>query len=404
VTMKTLRTWTSTLVAAAALVVAAYGCSGDDDDQGSEVDGGPATGGTSTDATVLLDAAQGGAAGQGAAEHEETCGTEALEATYRQVNVLLVIDKSGSMTEEPPGWSSQDKWSALQTALDEALTAVQEYMWFGMLLYPYPAESTAAACEQEVVESENWVAMEVGTTSVLTILSTLESVEPSGGTPTSAALAQAYEYFTTGDGAELEGDKVVLLATDGAPNCNDIGCEADKCIVNIDGDCPEDAGNCCEGDPGQCLDNDATVQQIQQLQEQGIPTFVIGIPGSEDYADTLDAMAQAGGVPSTQGGTDYFAVDLEGGVEGLADVLIGITRELITTCELQLESDPPDPGKINVEIDGERIVQESENGWELDKSTDPFTVILKGDTCTRVQNEGVESVTITFGCPTLLPQ
>jgi hypothetical protein len=357
VTMKTLRTWTSTLVAAAALVVAAYGCSGDDDDQGSEVDGGPATGGTSTDATVLLDAAQGGAAGQGAAEQEETCGTEALEATYRQVNVLLVIDKSGSMTEEPPGWSSQDKWSALQTALDEALTAVQEYMWFGMLLYPYPAESTAAACEQEVVESENWVAMEVGTTSVLTILSTL-----------------------------------------------DIGCEADKCIVNIDGDCPEDAGNCCEGDPGQCLDNDATVQQIQQLQEQGIPTFVIGIPGSEDYADTLDAMAQAGGVPSTQGGTDYFAVDLEGGVEGLADVLIGITRELITTCELQLESDPPDPGKINVEIDGERIVQESENGWELDKSTDPFTVILKGDTCTRVQNEGVESVTITFGCPTLLPQ
>jgi hypothetical protein len=404
VTMKTLRTWTSTLVAAAALVVAAYGCSDDSEDQGSELDGGPATGGSSTDGTVLLDASQGGAAGQGAAEQEETCGTEALEATYRQVNVLLVIDKSGSMTEEPPGWSSQDKWRALQSALDEALTAVQEYMHFAMLLYPYPAESTAAACEQQLVVSENWVDMAVGTTSVPSILSTLESIEPSGGTPTSAALLQAYEYFTTGDGAELEGDKVVLLATDGAPNCNDLGCEADKCIVNIDGDCPEEVGNCCEGDPGQCLDHEATVQQIQQLLDEGIPTFVVGIPGSEDYADTLDAMAQAGGVPSTEGGTDYFTVDVEGGVEGLADVLIGITRELITTCELQLESNPLDRNKVNVEIDGQRIPKEPENGWDLDESTDPFTVVLKGDTCSRVQNEGVESVIITFGCPTVLPE
>jgi hypothetical protein len=412
--MNTLHRTAICITALAALVAGAYGCS-DDDSEGnaSEIDSGRGgggnengNGGAQADASVSdgpvidPDVAQGGSGPE-----EEACGTELLEATHRQVNVLLVIDKSGSMSEQPEGWSSADKWSALASALDEALSAVQEHMWFGMLLYPYPAESTAAACEQQIVESENWVDMAEGTTSVPTILSTLESITPSGGTPTAAALAQAYDYFTNGDGADLEGDKVVLLATDGAPNCNaELTCDATSCVPNIDGICPEEVTNCCDADPGQCLDDTATVGQIETLEQEGISTFVVGIPGSEAYATTLDEMALAGGVPNTEGTTDYFEVDVEGGAEGLADVLIEITRDLITSCELQLTSVPPDLDKVNVEIENERVPQEPENGWELDETTDPPTVVLKGETCSLVENEGVESIDITFGCPTELPQ
>src|SRR5437868_2299358 len=55
-----------------------------------------------------------------------------------------------------------------------------------------------------------------------------------GGTPTAHALQLASEYFTTGSGKNLAGDKYVLLATDGGPNGNALTCDAMTCTTNLD--------------------------------------------------------------------------------------------------------------------------------------------------------------------------
>ncbi len=76
------------------------------------------------------------------------------------------------------------------------------------------------------------------------------------------------------------------------------------------------------------------------LAEAGIKTIVVGIPGTEEYESTLNAMAEAGGLPA-EGDTSYYAVAEGGGAEGLTDALLAITETLIKTCEFELASQPP---------------------------------------------------------------
>ena len=81
-------------------------------------------------------------------------------------------------------------------------------------------------------------------------------------------------------------------------------------------------------------------------------------------------------------------------------MLLGITKSLINTCRLELKSSPPDPGLLNVEIDGE-FVQKGPDGWQVDLTGNPWAVVLQGSTCTRVETEGAQAVRIVYGCPTV---
>jgi hypothetical protein len=307
------------------------------------------------------------------------------------VSVLLVIDQSGSMSES---LGAGDRWTATKGALRAAIDDTKDAMDFGLDLFP------SDGCE---VPSDPALAVPVesGVTGVPKILAALDAAGPvtNGGTPTAAALGRALEYFETGPGLSLPGDRYVLLATDGGPNCNAAhpACGAGACVVNMEGRCPIDPDNCCDGDVASCLDDVATTRRVEALAAAGVPTFVVGIPGSEDFAATLDAVAVAGG-RARAGATKYFAVT---NAEELTDTLRSITRELVKTCELQLESRPPDPDALNVEIDGELVPQSGADGWELDLSTAPPTVRLKGATCATVESEGASSVTIRYGCPTI---
>ena len=154
------------------------------------------------------------------------CGNVGVQAEIRTANILLVIDKSGSMHDTPTGFST-DKWIALKTALQTALTEVADDINFGLLLYPFstaktiPVDCAIDECCRfpQRIQSVR-TPIEIGTASVPKITAELEKTAPGGGTPTAAALKGAYEYFTTGAGAALQGDKYVLLATDGGPNCN----------------------------------------------------------------------------------------------------------------------------------------------------------------------------------------
>jgi hypothetical protein len=383
------------------IAVVLSGCS---DSGGREGDGGLAEAGAGMDSQVAPGVDASAWIGPGAdaeLDAEDNCGTSPFEATQRQVNVLLVIDKSGSMADTPEGFSD-DKWTATKAALRTALDRSKSVLAFGLELFPVPRE-----CEMPE-GSEMDVTVHAGSTSVPKIMDRLNKVLPGGGTPTARALERALEYFTAGEGAALEGDRYVLLATDGGPNCNQVSdCEVDECTVNLDGQCPEQVTNCCdpaeagEGSQVGCLDEAGTLEEIEALAAAGIPTFVVGIPGSEEYAASLDRMAEAGGAVNPGAPPSYFAVSASGGVGALAEVLTSITTKLITTCRFQLESDPPELERLNVEVDGETVPQAGADGWEIDISTSPPTIEVKGATCETIQIEGAEKVRVVYGCPTI---
>ncbi len=321
--------------------------------------------------------------------------------------MLLVIDKSDSMREIPSGFAT-DKWSAMKSALTATVNATKDRLDFGLVLFPYQASATpigspacgARCCEMPAADTLN-VRVEDGTTGVPKILSALNTTPPSGATPTAKALSAALQYFTTGAGASLAGDRYVLLATDGGPNCNAaLTCDALHCT---DERCPgADAGaNCCVGVGDACLDDTATISRVTQLRSAGVPTFVVGIPGSEKYGTTLDALAVAGGRPAQVGSPRYYKVTAAGTAPGgLADVLQSIAQTLITSCRLQLASAPPNSGLLNVNIDGSNVPKAGPDGWEVDTSTSPPTVVVKGATCARIEASGAQNVQILYGCPT----
>jgi hypothetical protein len=385
-----------TFVLASVLAVAC----GDDDDgdsgglsSGNGGSAGSSQGGTGGTGVIGLGGMQevGGGDGLGGA----SCG-DVVEADTLPVNVLLVIDQSQSMVDNEIG--SITRWQAMKDALAATLDATEGQLSYGLKLFP-------GAPQCDVPEG---VDVEIGTESSEDILSALEG-DPNGGTPTAAALERALDYFENGAGMNLLGDKYVLLATDGGPNCvaDDAPCEVAECTLNIDGECPDGVDNCCAEnlETEACLDDDGAIAAVTALAEAGIKTIVVGIPGTEEYETTLNAMAEAGDLPS-DGDTSYYAVAEGGGAEGLTDALLSITETLIRTCEFELASQPPFLDRVNVEVDGEivpRVEGGGEEGWDYaDESASPPTVVLQGATCDQVESEGAQTVKIYYGCETVV--
>ena len=338
-----------------------------------------------------------------------SCGGTTITATARDASALIVLDKSGSMLQRPPGYTVK-KWPALKTALAASLDKAKKRMSLGLELFPYDATTPIASpcsgncCAMPSGSAAINVPIEAGETALPKILAAMNATEPGGATPTAEAMKRALEYFTTGAGKDVKGDKYVILATDGGPNCNTtLTCDVDHCTANLDGTCA--AGNCCDPSTGgskiDCVDDAAVLTQLAALATAGVKTFVIGIPGSEAYNGFLDQFAEAGKITSPTPPPKYFAVNAAGGVGGLEAVFDLITGSLITTCRLQLASDPADRSKLNVVVDGKIVPQDGPDGWSLDTSTSPPTVVLRGATCTTMESKGAKVVEIEYGCPTI---
>jgi hypothetical protein len=349
----------------------------------------------------------GSAGGEESGAGGAGCGSTKVAADPPIVNVLLVVDKSLSMSGKPSGFDS-DKWTTLRGALEATFEQTQDRVSYGLELYPYSGTSGGAlsgTCQMPPGDAVV-VPIQAGGDAAPLILDALEDNPPDGDTPTAAALARALDYYTKGAGKALRGDKYVLLATDGGPNCNaELSCGAETCTVNMDGKCPSAVGNCCdvEGGAESCLDQDESVAGVRALARAGIKTIVVGIPGTEAYADTLNALAAESGVENPSAPPAYFAVSAKSGAAGLTDTLTRITTGLVTSCRLLLEEVPPVLNDVYVVIDGVQVERGGDDGWVYDHDVSPPAVVIQGATCDKLETDGAEYINITYGCPDFRP-
>lgn len=409
--------------------LATFSCSSDDDDDDNGAAAGTGggfgvTGGSGGNAGTAGSGETGGSGGttEGPQACETLvglgeCGVQTVAATKNVVNMLLVIDKSSSMVNNKVQ-GDITRWDAMKQALSTALPKVQDRISIGLEVFPKEGLPTSCTdvgpcCETLSGEAAINVPIAQGSLAVPQVLDKLNTINAGGGTPTSAALAAAREYFTTGAGKDLPGDKYVVLATDGGPNClsADTVCTLDRCTANIDGRCeqpppPAAPVNCCETltDGGLfCLGDQAVISEIESLKTAGVSTFVIGIPGTEQYAGYLDSFAEAGGVPNLAGPKKYYAVSAESGVEGLTKVFEDITTSLVRSCEVELASKPFNEKMINVAVECQIIPKTAEDGsgWTYDPNAEPQKVELQGPICQYIQTQGVRQVDVVVGCPTV---
>ena len=295
--------------------------------------------------------------------------------------VFLVVDRSGSMLDEgtTPGMTL---WEELMQATSLVLDQFESQIQFGLLMYPSEDDECVAPGHQVQVDIFN----------KLDIEAELSTTTPYGGTPTAAAIRNAsHSLEWLGDTGS---EKFVILLTDGGPNCN-FFLDANPCSCAL-----TDQSWCCTNYPngecyfGQyCLDDIETTSEIQSLHEdEGVDTFVIGLEGTSQFAETLNDMANAGGRPQA-GPTSYYDASNQA---ALTEALEEIAGSLIS-CRIELDEPPYDPNLVYIYVDGEEVPRDPSDGWNY--TDDTYTEIeLLGSYCETLKDGEDHELTATFAC------
>jgi hypothetical protein len=337
------------------------------------------------------------------------CGTEVIPVDVERLNLYFVIDSSGSM-DQPIVGTPLTRYKAAFVAAVELLRKIGHRVHYGAALSPGPLEADACEAGEEVFETvagdPSCFAKSGEDGPVLTSFRRrLAGIHPEGGTPTAATL-EALRPKLVG----LEGETVVILATDGAPNCNgDEMCDVDSCIPNIEGlslDTPDGVVacdgdfNCCDPnvveDAGyNCIDDTRTEDAVAALSDEGVPTYVIGLPGSEAYAELLGTLARAGGTARGDD-VDYFPTE---DTDALNEALLEIGLEVTVSCEQTLDREPAHADQVNVYFDDDLVEYDEANGWSW---VDEQTIALNGEACDTLKSGDILSVQVVGGCDTVI--
>lgn len=319
------------------------------------------------------------------------CGNQLHQVVTDAPNIYFLIDASGSMSIVPSG--SATRYERVRGAAVDLVRRLGALINVGAALFPRDAASDGCHVGGEVLAvspGDPYVEGQ-GDGPTTNAFGWATAILPEGGTPLAATLEALTPTLTA-----LTGKTIVVLATDGGPNCNDAAsCPPEECIPYVEGAQGCDA-TCCEpggpAGPTGCVDRAAAVAAVAAVAAAGIDVYVIGIPGSELYGDVLDDMAIAGGAPQFVS-PFYYKVD---NLDTLGGVL-GEIAAVVVSCELDLQDPPPEQGKTNVYLDATLIPYSETDGWRWKSDT---VVELVGEPCQRLKAGQVRQVQIVSGCPT----
>jgi hypothetical protein len=296
------------------------------------------------------------------------CGITTANLTRQPADLLLVLDKTGSMTSSidsttdcltpaaypDAGQSCQQRWTTMVSGLDIVLSGASGDVNWGLQLFSSDGACGVAATPE----------VPIGPGSAAAIQTIIAGVTPNGATPTRLAVNAAVAYLQT---LTDTNGKYILLATDGEPNC-------------LNG----------SGGAAGASDVAGTVAAITAAAAAGIKMYVIGV-GPE--TGNLDNFALAGGT-----GHYYPALSPEDLNAALAAIVGAVAG-----CTFSLGKAPPDPTNVAVQLNGDTSLRAPHdtthaNGWDY-TSTSNTTIQLYGSWCDHVTNGDYTSAEALMGCP-----
>jgi hypothetical protein len=288
----------------------------------------------------------------GSSEDEMGCGGELYQATAIPPNVLIVLDRSGSMDAELGG-DQGTKWQVAQAAIGQVVTEFAGHVQFGLSLYP----GLDPACDAGMGCAPGDVFVDVGTGTAAEIIDVLALVDTCTlGTPTAEALEGLKDYPGLED---LERPNFILLVTDGKSTCDDPA----PIVASLRTETPE------------------------------IKTFVVGFGDGAD-PDELNGMAEAGGT-ALMGDPKYYQAD---DAQSLVDAFAEIAGSVLS-CTFVLDMVPPNHDELYVYINGDSIPRDANHvdGWDYTPKTNQIS--FYGPPCALLQSGQAMDLEIVFGCP-----
>lgn len=318
---------------------------------------------------------------------DASCATGMQATKITPVNMFIQFDNSGSMTEN-------NKWADASSALigffkDPAAAGLRVALRFFPDPNPVPGCSrdlaptcNADACATPLVglgeltaESAPADAQEeklvTATMTTMPVSALPADLATNGGTPMSAALEGALKWAAANQTAKPMEKTVVVLVTDGVPS----GCDTNIGAIS----------NLASG----------------ALAASGVPTYVIGLQGSQE--NQLNQIARAGGTMQA------FFVGSANATQQLITALNTI-RGSVLTCQFPVPTGSNvDPKKVNVNYTPSNGMTEvigqapdamscANGGWYYDNPTAPTTITLCDSTCKRVQADTSPKLDIVLGC------
>lgn len=304
-----------------------------------------------------------------------TCAATSFEAEAVPLTLFIAFDKSGSMGEN-------NKWNDASTALkafiqDPSTAGIEVALRFFPLGACNEGECNVSACSTPDVDVGALTAESApADAQEQALVSTINLVNPSGGTPMSAALEGARNWAS--DYRVMHQDKkvAIILVTDGIP----MGCGSINDVANIAAD----------------------------AFSQDIVTYAVGLQGSQ--MGDMNQVAQAGG--SMQA---YFI----GNGNAEQDLLLALQdiRGKSIGCELTLPEtmggEEIDPSQVNVVFTpsngapqtlgnvADESLCTSAQGWYYDDPANPTKIMLCPAACDLVSGDTTGKLDIQLGCATI---
>jgi len=312
------------------------------------------------------------------------CEEVSAEAEVAPLDVVLVLDRSGSMETE-------GLWQPFTQAISDFITHPDsDGLTVGINFFPQAGVNDCpagyGACYEGLYGYNGTLQVDfetlpAGESALLTALGN----ETAQGTctPTFGALKGSLRFAMDYQDANPTRKVIVVVASDGAPN----GCPS----VPVDGNDPDAIADLASN----------------AFYYNGVLTFAIAIDGA-NVAD-LDKIAAAGGTT--------VAFDITGDISAFVQEMQNI-QGTVLSCEFLIPDVGDgdfDPGKVNVVYtpgDGsppETIPQAptpadcgDESGWFYDNPANPTKISLCPGICDVVQADNMAQVNVAFGCPTII--
>lgn len=398
--------------ASMAMALAFGGC-GSDDGGGGTAGGGNASGaggasGSGTGATggLALGGSGGGSgglafggAGGGGGTQGDACASTVVQSTLVPANLLLVIDRSGSMNcnlpsdgqpstqcesfPAPIDNTKPTKWALTKTALEQAIDdlALAGNTSAGMVVFPRPASDC------NVTQTPDVAIKDLDATQVTALKTFLGGVVPKGKTPLAGATILSYAHlYDLLKAGTLTGNLFVVLLTDGYETC-------------------------APGELTKLISTDVPTANGQL----NIRTFVIGVPGSENGRALLSQVAYAGGTPKSTTcthnptpadvGDCHFDMTKSANFSSDLKAALAQISGTVLSCEINVPT-PPAGKKINtndvkVTVTGTAVSQDSSttcdkaNGWQF--SQDKTKIYLCGTACDDAKKPNAK-IELDLGC------
>jgi hypothetical protein len=296
---------------------------------------------------------------------DTTCSEEDFAVEPEPVRIMILQDKSSSMTEGSPS-----KWDQAVGALTTTLnTYAGPLIEFGFDIFPNSGNCNVS----DPVIHDCLAGQE---SQIVTWLNTHDA--DGASTPLYCGMAAFLDAAYAPLFTAVDASSYLLVVSDGADLCGE-GC----CV-------PINPFN------GKC---NATTSEFSQLTKdllaKGVRSIVIGF-GADASPDQLNAIASNGGTSFTSYLDAQNQQDLEDALESVAQSVVSCTYAINP-------QDPFDPNVINFYFDGALVPYDDDcvpgNGWRWTDSTHTSIEFCPG-ACSQLQGGTVDTVNAKYGCPT----